>query len=242
MLSIEDELAQADLCKAMRLGDGPGVARLSSDLVIGGRAVLVRRACLECASLCQPRHAEALVDVFVSRSKAGAAGRRELASLVATIMAGARDGYDAALPSGTCRAAVDGVLSMPGADKVMPNLSKLPARLGPTWLGVAAVARDAVRAGTPQEPLVHNAKLCSLFDGRDPRSDTREDENDIAGLKLCALWAYSRDAPLESTIARHGNSPARHTEAGTQNEAERVVACDAMPLTGNEVNCILDSR
>ena len=239
MLSIEDELAQTALCKAMRMGDGPGVAKMSSELVLGGRSTLVRRACLECSSLCRPEHAEALVGVFVSRAKSGVAGRRELASLVATIMAGARDGYDAAAPTGTCRTAIDGVMNMPGADKVMPNLSKLPARLGPTWLGVAALARDAVRAGTTQQPLVHNPKLCSLFDGRDPRSDTREDEDGLADLKLCALWAYSRDAPLDNESSRTGNP---QTTGASPPEHERVVACDAMPSAAKEVTCILDSK
>jgi len=235
MLSIDDECSQADLCKHIRIADGQAVAKLSSDMVTSGRAVLVRRACLECVAMCSPTHAKAIVDYFVSSQRSGAAGRRALADVLATIMHGARKGYSAVEPTGTARASVNAILDMPGADDVLPNLRKLPARLGPTWLGLVALARDAVRTGASQEPLVSNPKLQALYEGRDPRVSSHHDDAEMQSLKMCALWVYSREAPMS-----HTSEPSTHPVPA----APRVVACEAMPAVppDNAFTCILDAE
>lgn len=244
MLSIHDEECQDKLCASIRLGDGPAVARQASQLVVDGKARLVRRACLECVHMCHLCHAEAVLAYFVKpgSGKSTPESRQELSDIVATIMAGVREGFDAQAPVGSCRAAVDAILLMPGALRTLPNLSRLPARLGPMWSSLVALARDAVRAGTQQEPLVHNPKLTVLFEGRSPQSAASVDnEIEDCDLKLNILWAYSRErAPTAPSTIPHANIT-KHS----QQPQERIVAVSSSELgpgSSDEITCILDSK
>lgn len=246
MLTIEDELAQNELLDSIRSGDGSKVAHVASDLVVSGRSNLVRRACMECAPLCRPEHARAVIDFFTSKTGArrGEEGRRDLAGMVATVMAGVRAGCDAAVPRGPCRSAVDAVIAMQGDSNHLDNLEKLPAKLGPMWLGVVALAREAVLTAAPQEPLVLNDRLCSLFEGRDPRND-RGGISDVSAddidIKLGVLWSYSRETRTDADRECEQFASTNRTATAAHCFENRVVACDAMPPTEPEVTCILDA-
>lgn len=241
MLSIEDEALQTKLIDAIRIGDGSEVARRATAIILAGKPQLVRRACLDCANLCQPVHAEAIIDVFTKKSARNTPAYREcLADTIATVMAGSRRGYDAALPAGSCRAALDEVLHLPGAESTVRNLGKLPAKLGTMWLGVVALARDAVRTGSIQEPLAQNHHLHALFEGRTPNSTETSSGDEDFELKMCALWAYSRERIGSDRPGVGASQQSTHASAA-ENGVERVVECDGVE-SSELVRCILGAK
>ena len=178
MVTIEDVSDQAALCEAMCACDGPAVAKAATDLVISGRAAVLERACKQCAHLCAPAHARAVVDALTgprgpaqrnrdtarNRARAKLSG---LADVVATIMAGARTQGRTAerVPRDTkeLRDAVDAILNSRTGTQVVPNITLLPSRPNMAWASVVALARAATRSRALQEPLVVNERLRSLF-------------------------------------------------------------------------------
>ena len=205
-LTIQDETDQAELAGSVHDGDGPQVARLASTLILEGRDRLVRRACLECAGLAHPKHCQALIDFFVTRRKA-ATESENLADVIASIMAGVRSGRKDVGNSGSGRASIDALLdelkrahsqTPEAASRAVSNLQKLPAKLGVTWAGIVALARDAVNDLIPQEPLERNHKLTDLFKGKHMTDSSCSHGEADPDLKLCALWAYAR-GPSGST-------------------------------------------
>lgn len=242
-LTIDDELSQASLCEAITKGDGRLVARLAYELVSADRDALVRKACQQCVVHCQPEHCRAIIDYFVSKHKRTSEDRAALADLIATIMAGVRKGRSAPEPTGPCRASIDALLAdlhsgnkQGGVDAEC--LGKLPARLGKAWVGIVALAREAVRRRSVQVIMVHNRKLSSLLGGSERASGDRVsgegDQGDVEELKLCALWTYTRDrAPPPPAMA-----------AFEPSEESKVVTCSSLasPVIEPRIRCHLSSR
>lgn len=255
MVTMEDVSDQSELCESMRACNGPAVAKLATALVAAGRSPVVERACKQCAYLCAPSHASAVVDFFVGTSDPSSStrtqeGRRErtrtklrgLADVVATIVSGARAGhgrtFSAPKNAAALRESVSAIMkSRSGADAV-PNIAKLPARPGLAWAGVVALARSAARSRSVQKPLVANARLWTLFgvDTHTQRPDRHEDHGAAAidsldtDTKLSVLWSFSRERGSDPLVEVASTAP-----------LDKVVECTALqPVrTGSEVACVL---